>query len=111
MLYDHEQLMDRLEGDRDLVREVVGVYIREVQANLGRLEDAIRARHVDEIMRMAHGMKGSSRTVTAESMATLAEQLETAVKEQRSLGEQAALLSRLKAEFVLVRSILETKVA
>ena len=92
---DFAQLRRQTMDDRDLEREVLSLFVHEATG----ISERIAAAPPAERARMAHGLKGSSRSVGAFPIADCAEELERA-------PDQTAIIQQLRrrvaemAEFV-----------
>jgi HPt (histidine-containing phosphotransfer) domain-containing protein len=95
-IIDVPALMDRLDGDRDLLRELVGLYLEGEQGLLDQIAAAVRVRDADALRRAAHTLKGSVANFSAASAQAAAEALEAAGRDGR-LDEGPVLLDRLVA--------------
>jgi len=63
-------------GDRELLAELLGIFVADAPAQLRALHEALAAADAPALMRAAHTLKGSLRLLGARSAATLAERLE-----------------------------------
>ncbi len=64
-LFDRDAALERLDGDAELLDEVVGIYREDAPQILGNLETAISARDARTAEREAHSLKGSSANIGA----------------------------------------------
>ncbi len=64
-------------GDAELAAEVLDEFITTTRADLGGLADAIAARKLDDVRRLAHRVKGAARAVGAQPTADVGQQLES----------------------------------
>jgi HPt (histidine-containing phosphotransfer) domain-containing protein len=98
-------LMDRLEGDRELLRELVGLYLEDEPGLINQIVTAVAAGDAPSLARSAHTLKGSVGNFCAPAAQAAAAALEVAGREGR-LAEAPALLERLSAELDRVRRAL-----
>ncbi|HRA88808.1 MAG TPA: response regulator, partial [Planctomycetaceae bacterium] len=85
-------------GDQQLLREVVAVALEECPALIDRIESAIAERNLSELRRFAHTMKSTLRLFAANRAALLALSLEKAEDEQSS-DELTETLNALRDEY------------
>jgi HPt (histidine-containing phosphotransfer) domain-containing protein len=88
--------LDELSGfDVDDLRDVVDLYIADATAQLDRLHQALDAGDGAEVAEAAHRIKGSSLTVGAARVASLAAEIEVAARagELSTAPELAATLA------------------
>jgi HPt (histidine-containing phosphotransfer) domain-containing protein len=96
-------------GEDDL-RDLVGVYFADVEAQLHRLREALGQGDADGVSAAAHRMKGASLSIGAARVASLAAELETAAKEDE-LGRCDALLEALESEVDPTRDALSCELS
>jgi two-component system, sensor histidine kinase and response regulator len=107
---DVRALMDRLEGDGDLLKELVGLYLEDEGGLLDEIAGAVRERRADALSRSAHTLKGSVGNFCAPAAHAAAAALEAAGREGR-MDETAALFEHLVLELGRVRAALRALVA
>lgn len=93
---DPAGLMERLDGDRDLLREIIPVFLADVRERMGRIETAIRAGDWTVVSAEAHTIKGSSGTLCAGNLQRAAMELEEAA---RCSGEVSIRFEALQRYF------------
>ena len=91
---DFEQLARQTMGDRALEQEVLALFVHQA-TNIG--EHIVTASR-EERIRLAHGLKGSSRSVGAFPVADCAEQLERA-------PDDTAIVQRLRRRVAEVAEV------
>jgi two-component system, sensor histidine kinase and response regulator len=92
----------QVEGEPDLVVELVELYAEDTPRRLGAIRDALAARDLAALGRAAHGLKGSSASLGARQVETLCAQLER-LSGKELLQEGEMLLACLEREFARVR--------
>jgi PAS domain S-box-containing protein len=98
------------EGDEDIVRELVDIFVREAEPRLARIDEAIRAGNAETLFREAHGLKGSASSIGARRLSQIAKVMEEGGRAGSTEGAEA-LLRDLREEFVLVNAALRARVA
>jgi two-component system sensor histidine kinase/response regulator len=90
-------------GKPDFVTELIDLFLKETSAQLVMLHESISGNDADELLRVAHLLKGSSGNIGAGRIASLAQALE-----EKGIEGQAAetLLEQLEREFGRVRTAL-----
>jgi two-component system sensor histidine kinase/response regulator len=106
---DVAALMDRLDGDRDLLKELVGLYLEDEQTLIDEIGTAVRDRQADALRRAAHTLKGSVGNFCAPSAYAAAAALEAAGVDVR-LDDGPVLFERLVAELERLRTAFRTLV-
>lgn len=105
--FDFESLTERIGGDMELLRELVGLLIEECPSMLSEIARAVKEGNASDLQRASHKMKGSVLQFSARKAAAIAGTLEemgsrgsmegAAQEYARLETEVAALLQALKA--------------
>ena len=96
-VWDLKELLKRLGGDQDFLRELLLIFRQDVQVSLTRAETCIAMHDLAELSRAAHTMKGMLRNLSMTTAAESAGALENAAREKKS-PESEELLGRLSKE-------------
>jgi len=97
-------------GGRELVREVIDLFLNDVPGRLEELRDALGSGDLDAAARLAHTLKGSAGHVGARALASLCARLEAQVR--AGAQESAALaLAAVDDELDRVRAALTAEAA
>jgi HPt (histidine-containing phosphotransfer) domain-containing protein len=102
--FDPESLWDRIDGDLDLLRDLIDIFAKEYPGILLRIESAISRGEGNELQKASHKLKGSVLQFSASSAAAAAANLEDMGK-RGSLEGAGACLVKLKSE---VGSLMES---
>lgn len=86
------------EGQPDIVREVLTVFLADAPTRLAAIDDAIRAGDAQAIHRTAHTLKGAAGSIGATALQARCRELEEAGKEG-TLDRAADLGRRVHDEF------------
>lgn len=111
-VFNREKLSERYQDDKELVRELCQVFLEDLADKISALEKAMSSENLDDLIRVAHSLKGSTGTVTAEICCDLALNLEMAARDGdfakareiypnllKSLGEaEKAMLSEVLSD-------------
>jgi len=104
--FDEAALLSRVEGDRNLLRDLVDAFLGEAPQLLREIKRAVKCGDCDKLFTAAHTLKGAASILEAQKASQTAEKLESS-GEQQDLSEAGNLLITLTAE---VRS-LQTQLA
>jgi HPt (histidine-containing phosphotransfer) domain-containing protein len=96
----------RRPGQPDPVARLVDIFIDETETRLARLGDAVARRDLAETHRLAHAQKGSSGTIGANEMRSIAQRLEVTAR-AGSTERIDELMQALDSAFARSRQILE----
>jgi len=97
-IFDKDDFLERTMNDAELGRQVLEMFHETGSGLLSSLEEAIKNEHIEEIMRIAHSLKGSSGNVGAKRLSDIALLLEKMSKEGKP-SEILEKLEGLKREF------------
>jgi HPt (histidine-containing phosphotransfer) domain-containing protein len=95
---DMDDLLGRVEGDREILREIVPIFLQQASNRLSLMESAVAATDYQAIILEAHGLKGELANMSAKQASSLARAMEMAAKAQQP-DELRALWPRLREEF------------
>ncbi len=104
--WDVKAMMDRVDGDPELGREMVRSFLEETPGQIEQLVQALDAGDFEEARRLAHGLKGSASFLSIEGIRQAAFQVEQATK-QKDPQTARAHLQHLQQEWNRVRPALE----
>ena len=105
-----EELMERLDGDREFLRELLVMFREDVRMNLQKSHAAIGIGDYEQLSRTAHTMKGMLRNLSMDAAAETAAALETASRESRG-SDSKELLQRLEKELEEILPEVEAQLA
>ena len=88
--FDRESLLERVEGDRELLREMVGLFLDDCPNRLANLHHALLRGDAAQVALVAHSIKGSVCNLSASAATEAAAKLEElAVSGDLSLAGKA----------------------
>ena len=94
---DREELLERLGGDRELIAEVVDLFVADRATLLGDIRRAISENDAKAAREVAHRLKGVLATLAASAATATAQRLEELAR-TGDLGAVASTLDRLERE-------------
>jgi len=89
------QLLDRLEADQDLLRELLLLFQHDAPGNLLKAKQALAEEDLQELSRAAHTLRGMLRTLSMNVASESAAHLEEAARNQNR-NESTNLLGQLE---------------
>ena len=96
-VFDREALLERLDGDAELLTELAGSFRDDLPSFVARMRRAATTADLDELRNAAHELKGSAATIGAERLRDVARRLEEAAQNGGG-GMPDSLLRELEAE-------------
>jgi HPt (histidine-containing phosphotransfer) domain-containing protein len=108
--WDINELLERLEGDQQFLRELLNIFREDSAANLQKAKIALQARNLPEVMSAAHTMKGMLRNLSMHRAAEIAYVLETASREGNR-HDAVTALSQLERACTELRPEVEAHLA
>ena len=103
---DLQQALANMEGDVELLQEIVEVFLEVAPEQLDELTAGIEAGEVGSVGTLAHGMKGGAANIGADAFVAAAHELEQLARDGSLSGAQE-LLENLRDEFMTLRDVLE----
>jgi two-component system sensor histidine kinase/response regulator len=107
--FDPDSLWDRVDGDGDLLRDLMVLFAEQAPVMLARIEAAIHRADARELEKAGHKIKGSVLQFSAQGAAASAQQLEDLGKSGTVAGAEP-LLRRLKQEIDLLAKLVNSMV-
>ncbi len=105
-IFNEAFTLERLMGDRDLVRIALSGFVSDMPSHISRLRECLARDDINGVERLAHTIKGAAANVGAEAMSKTALNIEKAGKEGK-IDAAVAILSRLEDQFRLFQIKLE----
>ncbi len=96
-IFRRHEVLERLEGDEDLLRELVDIFLTQSRVQLEELTAALALGDAAAIRHQAHSLKGAAAGLGAEALSHRAAQLEQAGREG-DLTAAPALLQAVQEE-------------
>jgi PAS domain S-box-containing protein len=96
--FDRTFMLGNLEADEALMREIIQIFLRDYQAALDRLSDALKLSDRAEVSAQAHALRGMVRNFGATRAAGLAAQLERRNGPDTAVPDPLTVFTRLSAE-------------
>ena len=97
-VFNEEDLLSRLMGDKGLVGKVVAVFLEDAPQQLRALNDKLKAGDADAVRLQAHTLKGAAATISAEILRGVCSEVQEAAA-AKELSRVAPLMLRLEEEF------------
>jgi len=77
-IFDRAALLDRLDGDAELLEQILQVFIADCASRLTAVDAALAAGSAQDLAAAAHAIKGAALNMSAHRLADVASALETA---------------------------------
>jgi HPt (histidine-containing phosphotransfer) domain-containing protein len=78
--FDIDAALERVEGDRDLLEEIVRIFSEQCPKTMSEIDSAIRAADLPRLERAAHSLKGSASNLCATGVTQSAAELEASAR-------------------------------
>ena len=103
---DRAALLDTLDGDEDLLNEILRIFLNDMPAQLAALREALSTEDADGARRHVHTIKGAAANVGARQMRACTAKLEEMGRTAQFAGA-GELLVRLERAFEQVCQVVE----
>ena len=97
-VFDFSNTLNNLDGDQELLKDLVFLFIEDAPNHLNALKTAISEASIDNIKHHAHTLKGASANIGARQMQEQAVKLEQAAAEQ-DLATASTHVTTLHTQF------------
>ncbi len=102
-VFDRDALLQRLDGDEELVSEIIQLFLDHASGQLERLSQAVKDGKHDMVKLHAHSLKGAAANVEAAAMKEVAFEIERNAADAQNVGP---LVEKLEAELSKLQRIL-----
>jgi len=103
--FDRAELLDRVDGDEELLAELVGIFLEDAPRQMAALKEAMEQGDITLVERQAHSLKGAAANIGARPLSAEAHRLELAAREG-NLARDVAVCGRLEQELAKLSTIL-----
>jgi HPt (histidine-containing phosphotransfer) domain-containing protein len=105
-LIDRAILLDRVDGDEDLLREITSIFLEEYPELLREIQEGMTAGDANRVERASHSLKGSVSNFGAHAATQAAYRLE-AIARKGSMEEAPAAYADLVSQLQLLQPALK----
>ena len=105
-IFDKAAVMERLMDDKELVKEIIGVFLNDIPKQIKALKDDLDAGDTAATKRQAHSIKGASANLGGDAMSEVALEMEKAARSE-DLNATKALMPELKTHFKRLKEAME----
>ncbi|MBF0523023.1 MAG: Hpt domain-containing protein [Candidatus Omnitrophica bacterium] len=97
-IFDLNEFMERVQDDKELLLELIGIYLEDYVGKRKGLEVAVETKNAEEVRNIAHSLKGSSGNISAKTLRELFWKLEDMGK-NGNLSQAKDVLSKVDLAF------------
>ena len=101
-VFQRQEVLERLDGDEDLLQELVAIFLEHAHQQVQRLREALGTGNAPDLVHQAHSLKGAATGLGAEALGMIAARLELAGKSGR-LADAPHLPQALEEELARFR--------
>ncbi len=87
-------------GDRELILEMITIFINEVPEYISRMRDALNTENWDELEKLAHKSKASALIMGMHMLADDLRDLETDTRESRNVDLYPSYVEKVEQQFI-----------
>jgi PAS domain S-box-containing protein len=80
-VFDRDAALHRVDGDRELLREIIGLFVEDAPRRLAEIEEGLARTDLDQVRRAAHTLKGAAANLAAHRLQAMAVRLEATAKD------------------------------
>jgi len=97
-VWDKDAMMERLMGDEELARKIIGVFIEDISAQIEKLGQFIESGDMEGVELQAHTIKGAAANVGGDALQQIACSIERAGEAGR-VDDAVAGMEELKRRY------------
>ncbi|CAN2043073.1 two-component system, sensor histidine kinase and response regulator [Candidatus Magnetomoraceae bacterium gMMP-13] len=105
-MFNRKALMERLDGDEEILEELVGIVLEDIPARLKALKDTLIKNDIENFIIHAHTIKGSAANIEARALKNVAYEIELAGRDN-NLDSIEPLIKKFEYEFKNLQVILK----
>ena len=79
-VFDYDDFLERMDGDMDLLKEVVEIFLEDAPNLVAALRLAVRAGNAEAMERAAHTLKGAAANISAKRLQQLSHIMQEMIK-------------------------------
>lgn len=80
VLLSRETALDHVQGDEEFLNEIYQIFLEEIPGRIEMFQQALNDHNINELISLAHSLKGVSLTIGAGSCHAIAERMEMAAR-------------------------------
>lgn len=85
-IFDRDMLVKRLGDDEEFIKEIIDIFVEDLQSQIEKLAQAIKDQNAEQINRIGHSIKGASKNVGANALGKISYEIENIGKSQKLNG-------------------------
>ena len=109
-VFDRAALLDRVDGDEELLGELLAIFLEQTVADLDALKQAAEGGSAEDAHRGAHSIKGAAANMGAMAVSHAAREAEEAARNNDLARVQDALITVIEQEFERFRQHVQADV-
>ena len=106
-VFDQKFLLDRLEGDEELFKEIVKTFLDDAPLQVEKLKQALMEENLNQLEKQAHSLKGAAMNIGGNALQAIAFEVELSGK-KGDLKRAQGLIPRLEKEFARLQKALSS---
>lgn len=106
LVFDTDALLERVEGDQELLRELLALFFQEYPKLLEEISRAMEYRRAEQVERLSHSLKSALLNLSGKRAADAAYQVERSGR-SADFQEIAAAFPRLQEELRILHDAMD----
>jgi len=91
-VFDYDDFLRRIDGDVELLSEVIGIFLEDTPALLAELISGIKSKNAVVVDRAAHTLKGAAANISAKRLYLLCQRLQTLARKDEGADWDSLIL-------------------
>jgi HPt (histidine-containing phosphotransfer) domain-containing protein len=98
-ILDLDDCLERIQGDRELLLELVDIFLDDAPKKIQQAEQLLRQQSHDALSDVAHGLKGAAGNISAKKLQKIFLEIEEKAKQKTEWTALSLLLEQAKTAF------------
>jgi len=107
-VFDYDDFMERMDGDMDLLKEVIEIFLEDAPNLVAALRSAVRNRNAEAMERAAHTLKGAAANISAKRLQQLSHVMQEMVK-KGEVSQVERLLGDMEMHYEVLDRVLRAR--
>lgn len=97
-VFDYDDFLERMDGDRELLREVIEIFLEDAPAQLSALQDACRLADPAAMEKAAHTLKGAAANISAKALQQLSGTMQELIRKGQA-AQAERLMNDMESQY------------
>lgn len=106
-VFDYDDFLERVDGDIDLLKEVIEIFLEDSPNLMTALRSAIRIGEAEAIEKAAHTLKGAAANISAKRLQQLSHAMQEMIKKSQ-VSQMERLFGDMETHYEVLDRVLRS---